>query len=284
MGAAQMVINSNVYGFAVPTGGLTSFDFEFREQGENSKESIFEVQATASATIPTTNGVQYAQIQGVRGAGIWNLGIGWNVPSIYLDAAFEANDPRKKRTILYMSTSSPAVTNQTIYGENTPVWNPSGSTPNPRYNGKTNTNPALRASYNSNSGWWFNIRLLRYADVVLMYAEAANEVGGASNTTAALAALNSVRARARAGAPVGTLPDVTTTDQAMLRDAIRQERRVELAMEHDRFFDLVRWGTAQTVLNASGKPNFSNGRDVLLPIPQQQIDLSQGVLTKNPGY
>ena len=55
-------------------------------------------------------------------------------------------------------------------------------------------------------------------------------------------------------------------------------------MEHDRFFDLVRWGTAQTVLNASGKPNFSNGRDVLLPIPQQQIDLSQGVLTKNPGY
>ena len=93
-----------------------------------------------------------------------------------------------------------------------------------------------------------------------------------------------MRARARAGAPVGTLPDVTTADQAMLRDAIRQERRVELAMEHDRFFDLVRWGTAQTVLNASGKPNFSNGRDVLLPIPQQQIDLSQGVLTKNPGY
>ncbi|MEO5945465.1 MAG: RagB/SusD family nutrient uptake outer membrane protein [Chitinophagaceae bacterium] len=284
MGVAQMVINSNVYGFAVPTGGLTSFDFEFREQGENSKESIFEVQATASATVPTANGVQYAQIQGVRGAGIWNLGIGWNVPSTYLEAAFEANDPRKKRTILYMSTSIPPVTNQTIYGENTPVWNASSSTPNPRYNGKTYTNPALRSSYNSMSGWWFNVRLLRYADVVLMFAEAANEVGGGANTTAALAALNSVRARARAGAPAGTLPDVTTTDQAMLRDAIRQERRVELAMEHDRFFDLVRWGIAQTVLNASGKPNFSNGRDVLLPIPQQQIDLSQGVLTKNPGY
>ena len=55
-------------------------------------------------------------------------------------------------------------------------------------------------------------------------------------------------------------------------------------MEHDRFFDLVRWGIAQSTLNASGKPNFINSRDVLLPIPQVQIDLSAGVLTQNAGY
>jgi hypothetical protein len=55
-------------------------------------------------------------------------------------------------------------------------------------------------------------------------------------------------------------------------------------MEHERFFDLVRWGIAQSTLNASGKPNFTNNRDVLLPIPQTQIDLSRGVLTQNPGY
>src|SRR5207253_2742029 len=92
-------------------------------------------------------------------------------------------------------------------------------------------------------GWWMNVRILRYADVVLMFAEAANEVGGAANITAARNALNSVRARARAG-NAALLPDVTAIDQVTLRDAIRKERRIELAMEHDRFFDLVRWGIA----------------------------------------
>jgi hypothetical protein len=55
-------------------------------------------------------------------------------------------------------------------------------------------------------------------------------------------------------------------------------------MEHDRFFDLVRWGIAQQVLSGVGKTNFNANRDVLLPIPQTQIDLSKGVLTQNPGY
>ncbi|MNH41538.1 SusD family protein [compost metagenome] len=68
-----------------------------------------------------------------------------------------------------------------------------------------------------------------------------------------------------------------------LRTAIRQERRVELGMEHDRFFDLVRWGIAASTLQAAGK-NFNNNRDNLLPIPQTQIDISKGVLTQNPGY
>ena len=104
-----------------------------------------------------------------------------------------------------------------------------------------------------------------------------------ANTAEALAKLEMVRARARAGNNT-ILPPVTTTDQGLLRDAIRAERRIELAMEHDRFFDLVRWGIAQTALNAAGKPNFNNSRDVLLPIPQTQIDLSAGVLTQNPGY
>jgi starch-binding outer membrane protein, SusD/RagB family len=90
-------------------------------------------------------------------------------------------------------------------------------------------------------------------------------------------------ARARAGNNA-ILPGVTTTDQAALREAIRQERRVELAMEHDRFFDLVRWGIAGEALQAAGKTNFNPSRDVLLPIPQTQIDLSKGVLTQNPGY
>jgi len=270
MNAAATVINSGQYDLTTP------YDKIFREEGENSKESVFEVQATASAAIPSNNGVQYAQIQGIRGSGIWDQGWGWNSPSTYLEAAYEPNDPRKNRTIMYTSTGTTIY--QTIYGENLPV-----GLPNPRYNNKVYTNPAIRASIGNRFGYWMNLRVLRYADVVLMYAEAANEVGGAANTTIALNALNSVRARARAGNNT-ILPDVTTTDQATLRDAIRQERRVELGMEHERFFDLVRWGIAQTVMNASGKPNFIGSRDGLLPIPQTQIDLSAGVLTQNPGY
>ena len=278
MGAAQMVIASGRYDLS------TSYDRIFREEGENSKESVFEVQATASAAIPQNNGVQYAQIQGIRGANPWNFGIGWNSPSTYLRDAYEPGDPRKNRTILFMSSrglnGQADTVYQSIYGETLPFWSASGSTPNPRYNNKVYTNPAMRATVSNTAGYWMNVRILRYADVVLMYAEAANEMG---NSPEALAKLEMVRARARAGNNA-ILPRVTTTDQALLRDAIRHERRVELGMEHDRFFDLVRWGIAQTVLNASGKPNFSNARDVLLPIPQTQIDLSQGKLTQNPGY
>lgn len=271
MAAANSVMISGQYDLS------TSYDKIFREEGENSKESVFEVQATASAAIPSNNGVQYAQIQGIRGAGIWDLGWGWNTPSDQLVNAYEPNDPRKARTILFTSTAT--VPGLTIYGETTPV-----GLPNARYNNKVYSNPAIRTSIGNRFGYWMNIRILRYADVVLMYAEAANEVGGDANITAARNALNAVRARARQGAPAGTLPDVTTTEQATLRTAIRQERRVELAMEHDRFFDLVRWGIAQDVLQAAGKTNFINSRDVLLPIPQTQIDLSAGVLTQNPGY
>jgi starch-binding outer membrane protein, SusD/RagB family len=270
MSAANAVMTSGQYNLSTP------YDRIFREEGENSSESIFEVQATASAAVPTANGVQYAQIQGVRGTNTWNLGWGWNTPSQQLADAYEPGDPRRGRTILFTSTSTtPGVT---IYGETTPT-----GLPNPRYNQKVYTNPQLRATYSNNFGYWMNVRILRYADVVLMYAEAANELGGAANIEAAKAALNSVRARARAG-NASILPDVTTDDQDELRQAIWQERRVELAMEHDRFWDIVRWGIAQDVLHAAGKTNFNPSRDVLLPIPQVQIDLSQGVLTQNPGY
>jgi len=263
-------MNSGVYNLSTP------YDKIFREDGENSPESVFEVQATATAAIPSANGIQYAQIQGIRGAGVWDLGWGWNTPSENLDTSYEAGDPRRARTVLYTSTSTQ--TRTTIYGETIPV-----GLPNPRYNNKTYSNPSLRASLGNRFGYWMNLRVLRYADVVLMYAEAANEVGGAANITAALDAVNSVRLRARAGNN-SVLPNITTTDQDELREAIRRERRFELAMEHDRFFDLVRWGIAQTTLNAVGKTNFSDSRDVLLPIPQTQIDLSAGVLTQNPGY
>lgn len=275
MATANLVMTSGQYDLSVNYGVI------FTEAGENSKESVFEIQGTASAQVPTANGIQYANIQGTRGNTVeWNRGWGWNMPSAQLEAAYEPNDPRKERTILYCSQAG--APRQTYYGQTAPLF--PTEVPNPKYNHKVLASPTYIARYNTRGSWWMNVRILRYADVVLMYAEAANELGGTTNIANALAAVNSVRARARIGAPAGTLPNLTTTDQATLRDAIRQERRVELAMEHERFFDIVRWGIAQQVMQDAGKTNFVASRDSLLPIPQQQIDLSKGVLTQNPGY
>lgn len=268
--AASSVMSSMVYDLSTPYARI------FSEDGENSKESVFEVQATATASIPGAQGVQYSNVQGVRGAGAWDYGWGFNVPSQRLADAYELGDPRRARTILFTSTATtPGIT---INGETTPI-----GLPNPRYNHKVHPSSSFVSQIGRRTAFWMNIRLLRYADVVLMFAEAANEVGGDANITAARNALNSVRARARNGNNA-ILPDVTTTDQAQLRIAIRNERRIELAMEHDRFFDIVRWGISGQVMLAAGKPNFNETRDRILPIPQVQIDLSGGVLKQNPGY
>ncbi len=112
-----------------------------------------------------------------------------------------------------------------------------------------------------------NVRILRYAEVLLMNAEAALKVGGDAKTP-----LNEVRERAG----LEGLNTVTLMD-------VWKERRWELAFEHDRFFDLVRQGRAGEVLRAHGK-NFVDGKHELFPIPQAQIDLSKGQLTQNPGY
>jgi len=119
--------------------------------------------------------------------------------------------------------------------------------------------------------------VLRYAEVLLMNAEANNELG---NTTAALASLEMVRARAREGNP-NILPKVTTTVQADLRAAIYHERRVELGMEFDRHFDVIRQGRGPAVFGPQG---FVAGKSEVWPIPQNEIDLSFGTLTQNPGY
>ena len=264
--AAKGVIGLNRYSL------LTNYGSIFRLTGENSPESIFEIQAYYTPTQDL--GVIYSNVQGVRGAGQWDLGWGWNVPTPKLVNEYETGDPRKTETILYSGQVDP------LYGENVP---PVPTVPRPYWNKKIYTNPADRLALNNRFGPWMNHRIYRYADVLLMAAEAANEIGGAQNTTDALAWLELVRARARGTSPATVLPKVTTTDQAALRTAIMHERFVELAMEEERFWDLVRWGLDITVLPASGSPGYQL-KHRLLPLPQAEIDKSGGVLVQNPNY
>ena len=131
--------------------------------------------------------------------------------------------------------------------------------------------------------------LMRYAKVLLWYAEAANED---QNYATALKYLNQVRARARAlSSDPNVLPDITTTNQDSLRQIIYHEERVEYGTEHERFFDLVRTGRAATTLhnfaqkyNTQKGANFKQGKNEIFPIPQSDIDLSHGKLVQNPGY
>ncbi|GAB3573481.1 RagB/SusD family nutrient uptake outer membrane protein [Spirosoma luteolum] len=124
-----------------------------------------------------------------------------------------------------------------------------------------------------------DVPVLRYADVLLLYAEALNEVGYQA-TGDALTSLNAVRNRA--GAPVYTAAQLAT--QAAFRDAVLNERRLELALENDRWFDLVRTNTAVSALQVT-KITVPANR-LLYPIPQAEIDTYNNPATfpQNPGY
>jgi starch-binding outer membrane protein, SusD/RagB family len=127
---------------------------------------------------------------------------------------------------------------------------------------------------NNSAADWF---VLRYADVLLMYADALNE----NNRTAeAYAPLNQVRKRAG-------LADITGLSQADLRTALQNERRLEFAFEGDRWFDLLRRGRLETVLNAFYMRNNRTSKidafELLFPLPFSQVTLKP-TLKQNPGY
>ncbi len=130
-----------------------------------------------------------------------------------------------------------------------------------------------------------NWTVLRYADVLLMYAEALNELSYEANGEA-FTYLNMVRARV--GLPFKTSdhtdPDLRISDQAAFRLAIDRERRVELAFEGHRWFDLVRTERYMEVMNARGYIFTVEEYHKLYPIPQSQIDINPDVIMQNPGY
>jgi hypothetical protein len=224
----------------------------FRLAGENDAESIFEIQGTGS--IPVKGIAGYSNIQGARGAGGW--GWGFNTPSQSLLNAYEPGDVRKDATIMFAGT--------TLYdGRFLPT-----TVENPRYNYKAYSS-AFTDAWETDA----NIKYLRYAEVVLMKAEALNEL---DQTGPAIILLNDIRRRAQ-------LLPTTALSKAQVRTAIYKERRVELAFEHDRFYDLVRTGQAAAAFTIHGK-SFVTGKHELFPLPQSFITQANGLSTQNPNY
>ena len=262
------------YAEEVIQSGQYSLDPEwprvFSLEGQWGPGSIFELGALPDGM--AQGGNQYGNTQGVRGTPNWGWGFGR--PSWDYINHFEEDDPRLDASVIYLGETLHGVyiegsnlTSDTTYDEQGNIIEIEC------YNQKVYVENAT----DTRDNWGHNRRIIRYADVLLMAAEAHNENGDAGK---ALEYLNMVRARAR-GDNASILPDRTETGQGALRQLIWEERRHELAFEDIRYFDLMRQGRMAEVLGPLG---FTEGKNELLPIPQQEIDLSEGKLIQNPNW
>lgn len=266
----------------------------FNLAGENGTESVFEIQYVADPTSDYGEGFGFTR--GTFGSILTrprmsslgsNSGWGWDHPTANLLAEFEPGDPRRDLTVGVPDDAGLLEADVNYLGS-------------PYYNMKVclyedGTFPPLGHPTRGP----LNYRLIRASDVLLLYAEAALESG--KSLSEAKWALEEVRARARAMAPAGSLPQFPgylglqdNTDG--LRAAIRHERRVELAMEGHRWFDLVRWGIAAQVMDRDSgtygshesdaaraeMASFVAGKHELFPIPAEEIALNP--MQQNPGY
>lgn len=262
---------------SIVTGQVGSYDllpnYEniWREVGNNSVESVFEVQTgvntACNAAIPIYTVSQGPRAGGKRG---WaDLGFGFGTPSQSLLDAYEATDRRRAATIIFINP--PPLGTRLWDGYRVPSRD---SVENDRYNYKAYHSRTAERNCGVNDRLPKNLRILRYGEILLIHAEAAFATGRPE-----VARTDIDRLRSRAGLlPVGTIT----------REAIWEERRLELALEHDRFFDLVRQeavqpGRAVEAFAAHGK-TFTKNRNEVFPIPLTQIQLSGGRLTQNPGY
>lgn len=263
----------------------------FRLANENGRESVFEIQYTEEATSDYggegyTRGTMTTILQRSRSSAFGEAGWGYDRPTQNLYNEYEAGDARRDETILVPTDEQIETPAQEIYcGDR--MLNRKYAMYNDGANGGIyKLAHATRSPKN-------NIQI-RYADVLLMYAEACCESG---DLPSAKTALKEVRDRAGLSPFPYTAviqgQTVTFNDnQEDLRKAIRHERRVELAMEGHRWFDLTRWGIAKETMDTymAGETEeakelygtFQKGKHELFPIPSKEIDLSG--IEQNPNW
>lgn len=233
---------------------LANYADVFRASGKNHRESIFDVQYKkgnlgegspfANAYSPENSGNAVIQFGGD----------GNNQPTPDLINSYESGDLRKDFSLAtsYVNASGTRI----------------------QYNFIRKYNDAPIVKYDSEDNW----PVLRYADVLLMYAECLNEQ---AQTSVALPFLNRVRKRAG-------LADKNISAQTDLRLAIENERRWELAFEGHRWFDLVRTGRALPILQAKSQAIGIRGavsqNNLVFAVPQSQVDINREKIQQNPGY
>lgn len=296
--AANEVIQSGMYDLSL------NYSQIFHTEGEFGKESVFEIlfMSAGDAYHGRNNGNTFAIYYRSRSMGGW----GFDLPSQNLVDAYE-NGSKTYETGEWVETGNPADSSDwqdprmdwTIVFENEPAWwdasvtmtNGEGLTQ--YYTGYCNQKiytPEENMPGNF-SNFPNNLRLLRYADVILIAAEAAYYNGDAAT---AIQLVNSVRDRARRDSDnPNALPQIPGSVAGEdLLNVIKHERRVELAMEGNRYWDLLRWGDAKETLKNFYATNelhnvedpFEVGVNEFMPIPLNEIRNSKGALSQNDGY
>jgi hypothetical protein len=240
----------------------------FLTSGENGPEAVFEVQHSKNSNwwdwgFPQGSegsfGIIHHGIRGYNGT-VYASGWSFNLPSKDLFDAYLNDDKRKKTAVLdIVAWAADTGAEYTSAYEHTGYYNH-------KYIPRAGSSAAQQELNYEN-----NYRAIRYADVLLMAAEANNRKS-ASDDTKAQNYLNQVRARA-----FGDDSKASSSTGIALTSEIWEERRLELAMEGHRFFDLVRTGEAATKISG-----FVAGKHEVFPIPQTEIDISG--LTQNSGY
>lgn len=248
----------------------TNYNDMFEAEGENGPESVFEVQYTdvegaGFECLQCSEGNVAVGFSGVRGyeGPDFTSGFSFNIPVKESYEAFEPGDLRRDVAILDI----------VAWSEETGASYSTGNEHTGYFNRKyipRKRNPEAQNDLNLTNP--NNYRAIRYADVLLMAAEA-NNVGGISDPKAQ-DYLNQVRARA-----FGDEDHNVTLTGGALTEAIYHERRVELMGEGHHFFDLVRTGRAATEIDG-----FIAGKNELFPIPIEEIDFSAGNWNQNPNY
>ncbi|WP_395632592.1 RagB/SusD family nutrient uptake outer membrane protein [Flavobacterium sp.] len=261
--ALQDVIDSNNYSL------VSNYNTIFENTGENGTESVFEVQysdgeGAGFGCLQCSEGNVAVGFNGIRNYSgpLFDSGYSFNVPTQQAYDAYEVGDNRRDVAILNIVTFAAA--NNASYGtgyKHTGFFNrkylPRQGDLNIGDQNLTNPN---------------NYRAIRYADVLLMAAEAYNR-GGIDDNAAKLY-LNQVRRRA-----FGDNNHDINASGAALTDFILAERRYELMGEGHRFFDLVRTGKAAQAISG-----FTVDKNELFPIPIEEIQFSNGNWQQNPGY
>jgi starch-binding outer membrane protein, SusD/RagB family len=244
------IVNSGLYTLDANANGNINADdylFNFQPNTKNSKESVLEVQYLAGVNAANSNHQElYAPWHfafHLPGSTENLLGQGFNTPTKDIFNEFEANDPRKAASV------NPGFVNLTNNQSVDYPWTP-------KFYDPTWRNPGQ------------NFEIIRYADILLMLSEVTEDP----------TYLNMVRARV--GLPGFGQPGYPAQYNTLAK-ALEHERRVELAFEFHRFFDLVRTGRAIEVMKPKGY-NI-NQDNILFPIPLSTIDVNPKI-TQNPGY
>lgn len=246
---ASKVIDSKEYSLHA------DYTSNFKEVNKNGKESVFEVQFYKKSTVENSQMV-LSGLPGIQG--LFNAGVEIMLPTTDLLNSFETGDYRKDATFFDHYWS---------YTFEPHIW-------------KYWDQDAYKPAATSQSGADFMV--MRYSEILLIYAEALNEVNGGP-TTEAYDAVNQVRNRARNGIP-DVLPDLAGLDQDAFREAVINERRHEFVSEGQRWYDLVRTGTLiESVKRAKGDIANPTATNYLFPIPQRELDNNKN-LKQNEGY